>query len=45
LEEELSQRHKLYRVHRDATIIKWYDKTRLMTGKTNKVYNIMCIVL
>ncbi|XP_066930083.1 protein AATF-like [Clytia hemisphaerica] len=38
-EEELSKRHKAFCGYRDTTILKWYDKTRLMTGKMNKGFS------
>lgn len=36
-EEILNKNHKNYANHRDATIRKWYDKTRLAVNKNNSV--------
>lgn len=36
-EEELDKRHKAFEDYRDTTIKRWYEKTKLMSGKMNKV--------
>lgn len=38
-EEEMGKRYKVFCGYRNTTILKWYDKTRLMTGKANKGFS------
>lgn len=39
----MAKRFAAFQLYRDATLQKWYDKTRLTTGKNNKVKKKHCL--